>query len=293
MPAPRTIELPDGRRLAYEEVGDPAGVPVAFHHGTPDSRRARHPDDGLATEAGVRLLAVDRPGIGGSDPHPARTLGSFADDLVVLADALGIERLGGLAWSAGATSALAFAARHPGRAADVAVAAGLVPFEANAEPGILDEADCGRHLIAELGTSLGPAATAEVAVPMLAPIPCDDALALEHVLEGADPRRRAVLDSIPGAARAMAAGVVDAVAQGPAGLQREIELQVEAPDVAWSAVAARVVLVYGALDATAPPAFGRWWAGVLPRAELRVLPDEGHLVALTRWRELLGAIAGR
>jgi len=293
VPSPRTIVLPDGRRLAYDDVGDPDGVPVAFHHGTPDSRRARHPDDALAAEAGVRLLAVDRPGIGGSDPHPARTLGSFADDLAVLADALDVERLGALAWSAGATSALAFAARHPDRAADVVVAAGLVPFEAMAEPGLLDDADGGRHLIAELGASLGPSGAAELAVPMLAPSPCDDALALEHVLEGADPTRRAVLTSIPGAARALADGVVDAVAQGPGGLHREVELQIDAPDVDWSAVAVRVELVYGALDATAPPAFGRWWARALPHAELRILADEGHLLALTRWRELLATAARR
>ncbi len=82
MPDPRTVELPDGRLLAYDDLGDPAGVPVAYHHGTPDSRRARHPDDDLAAAAGVRLLAIDRPGIGGSSPHPTRTLGSFADDLL-------------------------------------------------------------------------------------------------------------------------------------------------------------------------------------------------------------------
>lgn len=287
MAGPHLLQLPDGRTLGYDDVGDPDGVPVAFHHGTPDSRRARHPDDDLAAAGGVRLLAVDRPGIGASSPHPARTLGSFADDLLVLADALGIEHLGGLAWSAGATTALGFAARHPSRSGRVVVAAGLVPFEAYANPGILDDADGGRHLIAELGADLGASATAEMAVPMLAPLPCDDALALEHVLEGADPARRAILAGIPGAAEAMAAGIVDAVAQGDGGLRREVELQVEAPDVRWADAATPVELVYGSLDATAPPAFGRWWADQLPRASLEVLDGEGHLLALTCWSDLL------
>ena len=59
-----TITLADGRTLGFDDVGDPAGVPVLYVHGTPDSRRARHPDDGVAAAAGVRLVAVDRPGFG-------------------------------------------------------------------------------------------------------------------------------------------------------------------------------------------------------------------------------------
>lgn len=292
MADPRTLDLPDGRTLAFDDVGDPAGVPVLFCHGTPDSRRARHPDDGLATAAGVRLVAVDRPGIGGSTPDPSATVGSIADDAIALADHLGIERWRPLAWSAGAPHALALAARHPDRVARATVVAGLVPFAAYATPGILDDADGGRHLVAELGAELGPVGLAEAAAPMLAPHPCDLALAREHVTESADPRRRRELDEVPGAVDAMAAGVVDAVAQGPDGLVRELELQVLEPDVDWGAATAPVSLVYGELDATAPPAFGRWWRDHLPHARLEVVPDAGHLVALTRWADLLADLAG-
>ena len=40
-----TFDLPDGRRLCFDDVGDPDGPVVVYVHGTPDSRRARHPDD--------------------------------------------------------------------------------------------------------------------------------------------------------------------------------------------------------------------------------------------------------
>ncbi|MFN8018258.1 MAG: alpha/beta hydrolase [Acidimicrobiales bacterium] len=282
-----TFDLPDGRTLGFDEVGDPAGVPVLFLHGTPDSRRARHPDDGLAAALGVRLVAIDRPGIGLSSPHPTATVGSVADDAVALADHLGVERWHPFGWSGGAPFAVALAARHPDRVTRAAVAAGLVPFEAYATPKILDQADGGRHLVAELGADLGAAATAEMAAPMLAPHPCDLALAREHVLEGADPDRRATYDAVPGLVDAMAAGVVDAVAQGLDGLVREVELQVEAPDVDWPTATAPVDLWYGGLDHTAPVAFGEWWADVLPDAVLHVLPDDGHLLAITRWEEIL------
>ncbi|MDD9372374.1 MAG: hypothetical protein PV358_19790, partial [Acidimicrobiales bacterium] len=66
----RSVALPGGRTLTLDDVGDPGGVPVVFLHGTPDSRLARHPDDGVAAACGVRLLAVDRPGYGGTSPTP-------------------------------------------------------------------------------------------------------------------------------------------------------------------------------------------------------------------------------
>lgn len=283
----RTLALPDGRTLGYDDVGDPDGVPVLYVHGSPDSRRARHPDDRIAARLGARLVAVDRPGAGLSTPHPTGTHGSFADDAVALADHLGVTAWRPLAWSAGALGALAIAARHPDRVARVAVAAGLVPFAALAEPGVLDDADGARIAIAELGEEMGAAATAEVLAPMLAPYPCDEALARDHVVEGADATRRAELAAVPGATDALAAGLQDAVAHGLAGLTRDLELQIEEPDVDWSRVVAPVDLWYGGLDASAPPAFGAWWAATLPHAHLTVLPDAGHLLALTRWEQIL------
>ena len=162
----QSFPLHDGRTLGFDDVGDPGGVAVFFVHGTPDSRRSRHPDDGLATALGIRLVAVDRPGIGLSSPDRGFTVGSFAEDVATLAEALGIDTWATFGWSAGAPFALAMAARHPDRVHRVAVAAGLVPFAAYVTPGILDDADGGRHMVAELGAELGPTATAEMAAPM-------------------------------------------------------------------------------------------------------------------------------
>lgn len=287
MPLAQTLSLPDGRDLGFDDVGDPEGLPVLFVHGSPDSRRARHPVDALNAQVGVRLVAVDRPGAGLSTPSANGTVGSFADDAVALADRLGIDRWRPFGWSAGSTFALAVAARHPDRVDRVAVAAGLVPFEAYSTPGILDDADGGRHMVAELGVELGPTGMAEVAAPMLVPYPCTDELAREHVTESADPHRRADLDLVPGSLEVMAAGVVDAVAHGLEGVRRDLELQVEPPDVEWSDVAVPVDLWYGGRDTTAPPAFGRWWADRLPTANLIIDEEAGHLVALTHWERIL------
>src|SRR5512139_3720722 len=88
----RHIQLRDRRSLSCAEYGDPQGKPVLFFHGTPSSRLFRHPDDSIAASLGVRLITVDRPGFGLSDPKPGRILLDWTDDVIELADAFKIER---------------------------------------------------------------------------------------------------------------------------------------------------------------------------------------------------------
>ena len=61
--------------------------------------------DDAAARAGVRLLAVDRPGIGGSTPKPGRTVLEWADDIEVFADRLGLAKFSVMGYSMGAPSA--------------------------------------------------------------------------------------------------------------------------------------------------------------------------------------------
>jgi len=291
MPLAQILTLADGRALCFDDVGDPDGAPVLLVHGTPDSRRARHPDDGVTAAAGVRLIAVDRPGSGGSTPHAEGTVGSFADDAAALAAHLGIVRWAVLGWSAGAIYALAVAARHPGLTSVVGITAGLPPFAAYADPGVLDGASDSRQVVAELGADLGPSATAEMLAPLLVPVPCTRELALEHLTEGMDPVRRAELDAVPGSLDAMAAALCDSVTSGLAGVTRDIELQVEPPDIDLADVGCPVLLWYGTEDTTAPPSFGVWLAAHLPDATLDVIVGAGHTLVLPRWPPTLRTLA--
>src|SRR5439155_545207 len=93
-----TITLTDGRRLAFTEWGDPDGKPLFLFHGAPFSRLFC-PDEPATIAAGVRLVTVDRPGIGRSDVLEARSWGDWPADVVALADALGIDRFAAVAES--------------------------------------------------------------------------------------------------------------------------------------------------------------------------------------------------
>jgi pimeloyl-ACP methyl ester carboxylesterase len=130
-----TIELADGRTLAYEEGGDRTGKPVFFQHGTGDSRLARHPDESLTASLGLRLITADRPGVGRSARKKGRTLLDWANDAASLADALGLDRFAVAGWSGGAPHALAIAHVLGERVTRVALASPLMPFD---EPGSRD-----------------------------------------------------------------------------------------------------------------------------------------------------------
>src|SRR5215472_14371007 len=100
------VRLGNGRRMMVADAGDPHGVPVVYIAGYGHCRLARHPDEALAGRAGVRLLAIDPPGLGGSDPLPGYGLRTWARDGIELADQLGIGRFAALGWSWGGPYAL-------------------------------------------------------------------------------------------------------------------------------------------------------------------------------------------
>ena len=112
-PVSRAVLLPSGRRLGIAEQGDPQGVPVLFFHGFVGSRLQCPPDGTIAASLGVRLIAVDRPGIGLSDRVPGRRLLDWAADIKMLAEVLQISRFALLGWSAGGPHALVCALLLP------------------------------------------------------------------------------------------------------------------------------------------------------------------------------------
>ena len=122
--------LPNGRRLGYAEFGDPSGAVVLWCHGTPGARR-QFPLVGrrAAEKLGLRVVVVERPGSGLSDPHPYAAVADWAADMADVADALGAKRLGVVGLSGGGPYALACGAVPPldARVAAVAVLGGIVP----------------------------------------------------------------------------------------------------------------------------------------------------------------------
>jgi Predicted hydrolases or acyltransferases (alpha/beta hydrolase superfamily) len=124
-----TVELPDGRLLQTAEGGDPAGVPVFVHHGSPGSGILDPAWERDAASRGLRLITYARPGYGRSTRSAGRVVADAAHDVAALANELGIDRF--LSWgvSGGGPHVLACAALLPARVVAVASLAAAAPFD--------------------------------------------------------------------------------------------------------------------------------------------------------------------
>ena len=125
----QTVMLRDGRSLGYAECGDPKGKPAFHCHGHPGSRLEGKLFAAAATKAGIRLIAIDRPGMGLSDFEPGRKVLDWPNDVVQLADALEIDRFGVEGVSGGGPYAAACAYKIPDRLTACGIAAGLGPID--------------------------------------------------------------------------------------------------------------------------------------------------------------------
>ncbi len=123
------LTLADGRDLAYDTYGDPDGLPVVFSHGFADSRIIRHPDDELTASLGVRMIAPDEPGVGGSSPLPDRKMVDWGGDIEQLADSLGLDTFAVAGHSGGGPHALSIAVYLPERVTHGVLASPVGPFD--------------------------------------------------------------------------------------------------------------------------------------------------------------------
>ena len=124
----RILEIQNGAVLAFDEYGDPNGVPVIFCHGWPSSCTMAQLTDEPARALGVRIISPDRPGISGSTMQPDRKLRDWPGLLQRLVDHLKIGQFRILAISGGAPYAYAAAAAMPERVRAIAIVGGVIPF---------------------------------------------------------------------------------------------------------------------------------------------------------------------
>lgn len=123
----REVRLADGRVMRLREYGDPRGTPVIALHGTPASRLMYSAAKSAGSQ-GLRLIAPDRWGYGGTSAHPNPTLPAFAADIARVADVLGLARFAVLGVSGGGPYACALGALLRDRVTALALVAPVGPM---------------------------------------------------------------------------------------------------------------------------------------------------------------------
>jgi pimeloyl-ACP methyl ester carboxylesterase len=278
------VDLPDGRGLEVVISGEPTGLPLVFHSGTPSAAMLYPPMVEAATRRGLRTVVYSRAGYGESTPRPGRAVADIAEDVTAVLAALGADTFVTAGWSGGGPHALACASLLPGRCRAAVSIAGVAPFDAE---GLDWTAGMGAENIEEFGAAIGgePALTpyllreAEGLAGVQGP---DVAQALGDLVSDVD--RRALTGEF---AEFLAGSFRKSVSGGIAGW-RDDDLAFVRDWGFPMPGGTPVALWQGDEDRMVPFAHGEWLAAHLPGARVHLLAGQGHLsLVLNSYGEIL------
>jgi pimeloyl-ACP methyl ester carboxylesterase len=282
-----TVAVRDDRRLSFAEYGSRRGPAIVWMHGTPGARRqipleAR----AYAEEQGLRIVGIDRPGIGSSTPHLYADILDWTRDLEILLDTLGIDTLRLIGLSGGGPYVLAAGVAMPERVHGVGILGGVAPTtgEDAVGGGLIQLAVRLAPLLSVGRVPLGVALTGAIRLvrPLAGP-------ALDLYAAVQPPGDRKLL-----ARPEFKAMFLDDLLNGS-------RFQTSAPltDLVlftrdWGFAAADVTVPvrwwHGDDDHIVPLAHGQHLVERLPDATLKVIAGESHLGGLGITQEVLGTL---
>jgi len=285
--AGKTIQLSDGRALAYLDIGDPEGRPVFYFHGGPGSRLGGLHFDELNRQLGIRMIVPDRPGYGLSDFQEDRTYLDWPDDVSELADQLGIDRFAVLGWSSGGPHAAAVAHEIPQRLTVAVIVAGEGPYASDDFPQsvltgdtfagsrinklFIWSANNGQWLIRTFFT-------------MIRILIFSDPVGFIDDMSEKD-KRFFTRDEY-------GAELVEAFRQGPEGVTREYTIErIDWPFKLEDIHTPTVLVFHGEEDTGLDPRIGEYVCMRIPSCdEPTIYPGEGHSVVYYRYEEIIQAM---
>lgn len=283
------VRTRDGRRLAYVEVGDSNGPLVIHNHGGPSSRLEVLLLAASAAANGIRLIGVDRPGMGQSSAQKVRSYAGWADDLTAIADALGYRKFGVTGWSEGGPWALAAAAYiDPGRLRHVSsIAPGSYgAFGDNSAAPYLSKVDA---LGGFLALRLRPAFRLMYAALGYSAKNMRDGF-VRTLRKSVNEYDREVL-SRPEVEKQFADAVAECFAHGSEGLVRDAELLYRQWDFDLSRISRPVHMWQGLDDRLVPDPINKAVSDAMPGAVWHPVEGAGHFVAIGSGDEILAVAA--
>jgi len=272
------------RRIGFAEFGAAQGRAVFWLHGTPGARR-QIPTEArvFAERENIRLIGVDRPGIGASTPYQYKSVSAFADDLRTIADTLGIGNMAVVGLSGGGPYTLGCAAAMPDRVVAAGVLGGVAPT--TGPDAIGGGAMALGSLVAPVlevaGIPLRMVAATFIRMARPVASPALDLYALmspegDRRLLGRPEFKAMFLDDLlNGSRKQLAAPFADVIV-----FARDwgFDLDEVKVPVRWW---------HGDADHIIPFAHGEHVVSRLPDAELQHMPGESHLGGLGRGEEIL------
>ncbi|ETR71236.1 MAG: alpha/beta hydrolase fold protein [Candidatus Magnetoglobus multicellularis str. Araruama] len=268
----KTLYLRDGRRLGFSDLGDPNGFPIFYFHGFPSSRLEALAGDKISEELNVRLIAIDRPGIGLSDLKPQRTLLDWPDDVLELADSLQIDRFSALGISGGGPFLMACAYKISHRLFKCGSVCGLGPVHT---PWDID----GMSIVNRLGLTISKNVpwAASLFVGSMTPLMQFFPEMMLSLMAGDAPTcdRNALKESE--FMSVMVEAAREAFRSGSVGLSQDLIIYGSHWDFDVAKIQIPVQIWHGEVDTVVPVIFAKYFETFIPDCTAVYYPDEGHI----------------
>jgi pimeloyl-ACP methyl ester carboxylesterase len=273
------VGLADGRALAWAAWGSATGAPVLFFGGAAMGRSLGFGADVL-DHLNARLISVDRPGLGASDPDPARTLVDWTGDVEQLSQALGLVDVRIVGFSQGAPFALACAAN--GFPISVAIVSGQDDLRHPAFAGLLDPEVAGLlQTVASdpdgIAANITDGANAEMLWGLITAYSSEVDLAVYRT---------------PAFEEALKKALAEGFAQGAAGYARDFVLATGTWPFEVEAIRVPVHLWYGEYDTSTvhSPDHGAELVRRIPGARRHLIPEAGGALLWTHAEAILSVL---
>jgi pimeloyl-ACP methyl ester carboxylesterase len=256
-------------------------------HGTPSSRfEADNPDlDVIAKRLHVRFIVPDRPGHGLSTWKPY-TIASYPDIVAQFADKLGLDRFAVIGLSGGGPFVIACAWKIPQRLTAAVIVGSPAPFDL---PGVKDALSKEERQQYDLADKM----------PWLFRLflwkftrdARKNPASIHAMFANASEADKSLLTQ-PGVRRAFENMINGAFEQGTRAATHDWALLARPWGFSLKEIKMPVHLWQGEADTFIPVKHAQVLAEAIPNARARFFPNEGHILIVTHFEELLGTVLG-
>lgn len=272
----KTMQLQNGRRLAWYEWGSVDDIPVLFCTGAGMSGWLGFGAN-ILPELGLRLIAIDRPGLGLSEPHLHKTLSSWVDDTQEFIQANHLQDVLAVGFSQGAPFAFALAGKNLVKA--IAIVSGQDELtHPRVRPLLHPDVERIIAAVEENAVEFEQSFAQMVTPDGLWQLIINMSAECDRLLYESDIFREAYQQALK-----------EGFSQGPQGYVRDFVNAVSSWPVALESITIPVDLWYGGLDTSTvhSPDFGATLALRLPNASYTLDPKAGGSILWTRARDIL------
>lgn len=282
------LDLPDGRQLAFLDMGAPDGEPILFFHSmisgpfiTPFAAQA-------CARRGIRVIAPSAPGYGKSSPYPGLMDTEFVaiavSDAARLLNHLKLAKVKVLGHILGAVLAQRFARDHPA----IAEALCMVGYATHFEPAYFDDMKAKQRIVGK--TVLN----ARKALPFIVRasiglMDTGDTSKMVKVIH--DPNEHDWKDlRHPDILEVVVSGIRHCVEQGPEPFCQYVPISVSDWMQEGAELQCPVTLVHGQQDSMVTKKFYTPYIDAFPATKLICVEDGGKFLLYTHWEEILDAM---